>query len=67
MIYWGLDVSFGEDLDRKPANHAAQNLSVLNLIVLNLLKPYKTTQRGNYKKRLKAAWNHLYLLGLLEI
>ncbi len=57
----------GEDLDRKRAGHAAQNFSLLNRIALNLLKQETTFKRGIKGKRLKAAWNHPYLLKLLGI
>jgi len=66
-LHWALDVSFGEDLDRKRAGHAAQNFSILNRIALNLLKQDKSSNRGIKGKRLKAAWNHPYLLNLLGI
>src|ERR1035441_281394 len=66
-LHWVLDVGFGEDLDRKRAGHTAQNFSVLNRIALNLLKQDKSSKRGVKGKRLKAAWNHPYLLKLLGI
>jgi predicted transposase YbfD/YdcC len=66
-LHWVLDVGFGEDLDRKRAGHAAQNFSVLNRIALNLLKQETTFKRGIKGKRLKADWNHPYLLKLLGI
>ena len=66
-LHWVLDVGFGEDLDRKRAGHAAQNFSLLNRIALNLLKQETTFKRGIKGKRLKAAWNHPYLLKLLGI
>jgi predicted transposase YbfD/YdcC len=66
-LHWVLDVGFGEDLDRKRAGHAAQNFSLLNRIALNLLKQETTFKRGIKAKRLKAAWNHPYLLKLLGI
>jgi len=47
--------------------HSAQNFSVLNRIALNLLKQDKSSKRGVKGKRLKAAWNHPYLLKLLGI
>ena len=64
-LHWVLDVAFDEDLDRKRAGHAAQNFSLLNRIALNLLKQETTFKRGIKGKRLKAAWNHPYLLKLL--
>jgi len=66
-LHWVLDVGFSEDLDRKRAGHAAQNFSILNRIALNLLKQEKSLKRGIKGKRLKAAWNHPYLLKLLGI
>jgi predicted transposase YbfD/YdcC len=66
-LHWVLDAGFGEDLDRKRAGHAAQNFSLLNRIALNLLKQEKSLKRGIKGKRLKAAWNHPYLLKLLGI
>jgi len=62
-----LDVGFGEDLDRKRAGHSAQNFSLLNRIALNLLKQEQSLKRGIKGKRLKAAWDHPYLLKLLGI
>jgi predicted transposase YbfD/YdcC len=66
-LHWVLDVAFDEDLDRKRAGHAAQNFSLLNRIALNLLKQETTFKRGIKGKRLKAAWNHPYLLKLLGV
>lgn len=66
-VHWVLDVGFGEDLDRKRAGDSAQNFSLLNRIALNLLKQDTTFKRGIKAKRLKAAWNHPYLLKLLGI
>jgi predicted transposase YbfD/YdcC len=64
-LHWALDVSFGEDLDRKRAANAAQNFSVLNRIALNLLQQDKSTKLGIKGKRLKAGWDNDYLLQLL--
>jgi len=66
-LHWVLDVAFGEDLSRKRAGHAAQNFSLLNRIALNLLQQDKSSQRGIKGKRLKAGWDHAYLLKLLGI
>ncbi len=64
-LHWALDVSFGEDLDRKRAANAAQNFSVLNRIALNLLQQDKITKLGIKGKRLKAGWDNNYLLQIL--
>jgi len=64
-LHWALDVSFGEDLDRKRQKNAAQNFSVLNRIALNLLKQDASTKLGIKGKRLQAGWDNDYLLALL--
>jgi predicted transposase YbfD/YdcC len=66
-LHWVLDVAFGEDGSRKRVGHAAQNFSLLNRIALNLLKQDTHLKRGIKGKRLKAAWDHPYLLKLLGI
>ena len=66
-LHWALDVSFGEDLDRKRQKNSAQNISLLNCIALNLLRQDKTTKLGIKGKRLKAGWDNNYLLKLPAI
>lgn len=66
-LHWVLDVSFGEDASRKRAGHAARNFSLLNRIALNLLRQETSLKRGIKGKRLKAGWDHAYLLKLLGI
>lgn len=66
-LHWVLDVGFGEDLSRKRAGHAAQNFSRITRIALSLLKQGKSSKRGVKGKRLKAGWDHSYLLKLLGI
>lgn len=66
-LHWALDVSFGEDLSRKRQGHAAQNFSLLTRIALNLLKQDQSSRRGIKGKRLKAGWDHSYLLRVLGI
>ena len=64
-LHWALDVSFGEDFDRKRQQNSAQNFSLLNRMALNLLRQDKTTKLGIKGKRLKAGWDNDYLLQLL--
>jgi predicted transposase YbfD/YdcC len=45
-LHWQLDVSFGEDLSRKRDGYAAQNFSLLNRIVLNLIKNEQSKKRS---------------------
>jgi predicted transposase YbfD/YdcC len=63
-LHWTLDMTFREDEQRKRAKHAAANFAIVRKIVLNILK--KDKSKGSIKgKRLKAAWNDNFLLGLL--
>jgi len=65
-LHWTLDVSFQEDQCRVRKNHAPENLAVLRHIALNLLKKEKRFKGGIQSKRLKAAWDHQYLLRVLH-
>ena len=64
-LHWSLDVTFGEDDSRVRQGHAAENLSRLRRIGLNLLKQEKTCKRGLAGKRLLAGWKNDYLLKVL--
>lgn len=64
-LHYVLDVSFAEDQCRVRKGHAAENLSRIRRIALNLLRRETTRKRGIKGKRLNAAWDHDYLLKLL--
>jgi hypothetical protein len=64
-LHWQLDVSFREDECRVRTGHAAENLSRLRRLALNLLKRDTSAKIGVHGKRLKAGWDEHYLLGLL--
>lgn len=64
-LHWQLDISFREDERRIRKGHGAENHSRLCRLALNLLKRDKTTKAGLHGKRLKAGWDHDYLLKLL--
>jgi predicted transposase YbfD/YdcC len=64
-LHWQLDVSFREDECRVRSGHAAENLSRLRRLALNLLKRDTTVKVGIAAKRLKAGWDEHYLLRLL--
>jgi hypothetical protein len=64
-LHWQLDVSFREDECRVRVGHAAENLSRLRRLALNLLKRDTTVKLGVAAKRLKAGWDEHYLLRLL--
>ena len=66
-LHWQLDVSFNEDQCRVRTGHAAENLSRLRRIALNLLKQEKSVKVGIKSKRLKAGWNPDYLLKVLQM
>jgi predicted transposase YbfD/YdcC len=66
-LHWCLDVAFAEDDCRVRMGHAAENLSRLRRIGLNLLKQEKTTKRGFAGKRLLAGWSNDYLLKVLGV
>ncbi|MDK1029199.1 MAG: hypothetical protein QGM50_05200 [Anaerolineae bacterium] len=57
-----LDIAFRDDDSQVRIDHAAENLSVLRHIALNLLKNEKTAKGGVRAKRLQAAWDEDYLL-----
>ncbi|OAV74503.1 Transposase [Bacteroidales bacterium Barb7] len=63
-LHWTLDMVFREDEQRKRAGHAAENLTVIRKIALNLLKK-DTGKESLRSKRLKAAWNKDFLIQLL--
>jgi len=66
-LHWSLDVTFGEDASRLRDGHAAENLSRLRRLALNLLKQEKQTKLSLPRKRKRAAWQPSYLLTVLGI
>jgi len=65
-VHWVLDVTFGEDRSRMRAGHAAENMAVLRHLVRNLLEREQSQPGRSLKgKRLKAGWDHDYLLQIL--
>jgi len=60
--HWVLDVVFGEDQCRARSGHAAQNLSTLRRLVLNLLKTEKSKPKESIRgKRIYAVLDQAYL------
>lgn len=64
--HWVLDVVFREDASRIRIGNAAENMSTLRRLALNLLRREKSEKRGVHVKRLKAALDEKYLLKVLR-
>jgi predicted transposase YbfD/YdcC len=63
--HWVLDIAFREDECRLRKDHGAQNFAILRHIALNCLKQEPSAKVGIKNKRLRAAWDHDYLLTVL--
>jgi len=66
-LHWSLDVGFAEDKSRVRRGHAAENLSRVRRMALNLLKQETTSKRGIKTKRMRAGWDDAYLIRVLQI
>jgi predicted transposase YbfD/YdcC len=62
---WCLDIAFREDHCRVRKDHAPENLAILRHLATNRLKRTTSLKGGMQTKRLKAAWDHGYLLKVL--
>jgi predicted transposase YbfD/YdcC len=65
-LHWCLDVSFSEDDCRVRKDHAPESFAILRHMAINLLKQEKTLKGGIQTKRMKAAWDHKYLIKILK-
>ncbi len=65
-LHWTLDVVFGEDASRVRIGHGAENLSRLRRAALNMLQRETTRKISIRAKRLRAGWDHNYLLLILQ-
>lgn len=64
-LHWCLDVVFGEDASRIRTQNAAQNLSILRRLALNLLRQH--SGKGSLKmKRYRAGLDNDFLLEILS-
>jgi predicted transposase YbfD/YdcC len=64
-LHWCLDIAFREDHCRVRKDHAPENLAILRHLATNMLKRETSLKGGMQTKRLKAAWDHGYLLKVL--
>jgi predicted transposase YbfD/YdcC len=64
-LHWVLDVVFNEDDSRVRTGNAAQNMTTLRHMALNLIKQEQSTKRSIRGKRLKAGWDDSYLAKVL--
>jgi predicted transposase YbfD/YdcC len=64
-LHWCLDVCFNEDQARARSGFAAQNLSTLRRLCLNILKRDPNKKLSINRKRFKAALNPNFLASLL--
>lgn len=65
-LHWCLDIAFREDHCRVRKDHAPENLGILRHMAINLLRQEKSLKGGIQTKRLKAAWDHDYLLKIIN-
>ena len=66
-LHWCLDITFREDHCRVRKDHAPENFGTLRHMAINLLKRETSLRGGLQTKRLKAAWDHDYLLKVLAL
>ncbi len=64
-LHWCLDIAFREDHCRIRKDHAPENFGIIRHMAINLLKRETSLKGGIQAKRLKAAWDHDYLLKIL--
>ena len=64
-VHWVLDVVFREDDCRIRKGNGPQNFAVLRHIALNLLRQETSANLSVRAKRLRAGWDHDYLLDIL--
>lgn len=64
-LHWCLDVSFGEDRCRVRHHRAAENLTMIRRMALQLLKRETAGPGGLPIRRLRAGWDTAYLVQVL--
>ncbi len=66
-LHWTLDMTFGEDYQRKRKDKAAQNFSLIQKFALNLLKKDNSIKASLKSKRLMAGWDDKFLMKILGV
>jgi len=66
-LHWVLDMAFREDESRLRKHNGAENFAILRRMALSTLKKDTTVKLGIKNKRLRAGWDHAYLLHLLKL
>lgn len=64
-VHWVLDVTFQEDESQLSTGHAAENLSILRRLSLNILRLDSDKKTSFRAKRKKAGWDNAYLAKIL--
>lgn len=65
QLHWVLDVAFREDDCRVRVGNAAENFAVMRHLALNLLKSVQGIKVGIKTRRLRAGWDHDFMLRVL--
>ncbi|MDO5608944.1 MAG: ISAs1 family transposase, partial [Capnocytophaga sp.] len=65
-LHWHLDVSFREDGSRARNGHAAENLSVIRKLALQIVKSYPGDKLSVKKTKAKSQLQHRYLEKLIS-
>ena len=65
-LHWVLDMAFREDESRLRKDNGAENFAILRRMALSALKKDTTVKLGIKNNRLRAGWDHAYLLHLLK-
>lgn len=66
-VHWVLDTAFREDECRVRKGSAAENLSVIRRMAINLISQDSKSKGGKKAKRLRAGWDNDYLLSLIKL
>lgn len=67
QLHWVLDVVFHEDDSRTRSGNAAQNLTVIRHITLNMLRQETSLKKSIRQKRLRAGWDDTYMLKVIQV